>query len=281
MIIFIIYVINIFDNVRSNNPQILENNPRLWYNVKCIQLPVTLNYDIDFLKKLKMKMPKLTSIKFGGCEFLPEVKTQETSSSNEEIDVTLDNVTTIEFTEGYIEDQKDLIISSLPNLRHFILSCTELPSVDRELTPLLNERIQQFDLYEKFGFKQLRKINYVYFTNVQHINIYLHDASQVRELYLDVIKVLRNFKNLKTLFICTYWPKYNDLSLKGESTKFIKYLEINGIMKKYQVKYFEKYCLFLKREFNDSGVEDSVLGSLRKSSFFSGLIRSLCPVKRS
>jgi hypothetical protein len=51
-----------------------------------------------------------------------KVKTRETSSNNNEIEEI--DVITIEFTEGYIEDQKDWIISSLPNLRHLILSCT-------------------------------------------------------------------------------------------------------------------------------------------------------------
>jgi hypothetical protein len=93
--------------------------------------------------------------------------------------------------------------------------------------------------------------------------------------YTDAVKILTNFKNLKVLLIYIDQPSYTGLSAKAELKKGMQYLEMNGIMKNYEVKYFEKYCLFLKREFNDSGVENSVLGSLRKSSFYSGLIRSL------
>jgi DNA-directed RNA polymerase alpha subunit len=52
-------------------------------------------------------------------------------------------------------------------------------------------------------FKLLTKIDDFYFSNVQQVNIYLDDYSQARQLYSDVIKILINFKNLKTLLIYT------------------------------------------------------------------------------
>lgn len=53
-----------FNFIKSNNPQILINNHRIWYHVKSIQLPFAHKYDQSFVKELKIKMPKLTSIKF-------------------------------------------------------------------------------------------------------------------------------------------------------------------------------------------------------------------------
>ncbi len=83
---------------------------------------LTLKYDIDFVKELKIKMTKLTLIKFNDCGVLPEPRTEQISTSNnktEEIDV-LDNVATIEFIERYIQTRKDFIIYSLTNLQHLI-----------------------------------------------------------------------------------------------------------------------------------------------------------------
>jgi hypothetical protein len=70
------------------------------------------------------------------------------------------------------------------------------------------------------------------------------------------------------------------LSAKEELKKAIHYFDMNGIMKNYEVKEFEKYCLFLKREFSDSGVEDCVPLTSRKSSFFSSLIHFSSRKKR-
>ncbi len=150
-----------------------------------------------------MKMPKLTLIKFNDYEVLPEPRTEQTSKSNnktEEIDV-LDSFTTIEFIRGNIENRKDWIIYSLPNLRHLILPDIRFPSTDRELVPILNKRIQRLDIYTNFQFKQLIKKSSVYFSNVQHINIYLAIRVEELRLYADAVKILKNFKNLKTIHV--------------------------------------------------------------------------------
>lgn len=54
-----------FNAVKSNNPEILMNNPCIWYNIKSIEFSKPHIYDVYFIKELKMKMPKLSSIKFG------------------------------------------------------------------------------------------------------------------------------------------------------------------------------------------------------------------------
>jgi DNA-directed RNA polymerase alpha subunit len=85
----------------------------------------------------------------------------------------------------------------------------------------------------------LTKIDDFYFSNVQQVNIYLDDYSQARQLYSDVIKIFINFKNLKTLLIYTNWSDYNRRFSKEE---------VNEFMKNYQMKQFENYCLFNKKE---------------------------------
>jgi hypothetical protein len=258
-----------FQNIESNNPEILINNLRIWCNVKSIELPLTFNYDIHFVKELKMKMPKLISIKFDGYGVLSEPETKQISTSNHETEI---NVTTIQFFQGYIENRKDWIIYSLPYLRHLILSSTILPSIDSQLAPILNKKIQRLDIYSNPQFKQLTEISYMYFSNVQYINIYLSIHVDELILYENAVKILTNFKNLKTLFISNRYPGLMHRSGEAKLRKAVQYLERNRIMKNYQVKYFAEDCLFLKRELNDSRVGDGVLLTLKTSSFFSDFI---------
>jgi hypothetical protein len=276
-----------FDNVVSNNPEILINNPRIWYNVKSIEWFVPSNYDIDFVEKLKMKMPNLTLIKFKDSRSSATREAVDLLMINDErekINLRLNNVTTIECTDGDIEDQKNWIINSLPSLRHLILRDTKLLLIDTiagELAPLLNEKIQRLDLYGTSQFKQLTEINYVYFSNVQHINISLYDPSLGLEWYTDVMKTLTNFKKLKTLLIYIPRSRYMRVYVVAELRKLIKYLDMNGIIKNYEVKHCQGYCLFLKQEFSDNEVENGVYLTLRKSSFFSKLIRFFSQKRRS
>jgi hypothetical protein len=65
---------------------------------------------------------------------------------------------------------------------------------------------------------------------------------------------------------------FEHLSLSYEGFDNIESNNLEILINNYRVKYFENYYLLLKQEFNDNGVEDGVLGSLRKSSFFSGLL---------
>jgi hypothetical protein len=86
------------------------------------------------------------------------------------------------------------------------------------------------------------------------------------------VKILTNFKNLKTLFISNKYSGRRDYSGEANLKQAVQYLERNRIMKNYQVKYFAEDCLFLKRELNDSRVGDGVLLTLKTSSFFSDFI---------
>jgi hypothetical protein len=100
-----------FDDIESSNPKILLTNPRIWYAVKYIELYYRSTYDINFLKELKMKMPKLSFIR--RRPFLKKNKDgKETEylyiDTDEKVKshVTLDNMTTIQFDHVSIENRK-------------------------------------------------------------------------------------------------------------------------------------------------------------------------------
>jgi hypothetical protein len=102
-----------------------------------------LKYDKNFIRELKIKMPKLNLIKFR-CD-LHIVRHNS---------VRLENVTTVEIIYDHIENRKEWIINSLPNLKHLILYSTELPSIDTQLAPIFNERIEKLDISIYSGLQQ-------------------------------------------------------------------------------------------------------------------------------
>jgi hypothetical protein len=215
-------------------------------------LPLGSNYNRNFVKELKTKMPKLTLIRFDGQGASPKIYTHDSSENK---DVTLDNVTTIQFIQGSIENQKDWIIYSLPNLRHLILSCmhTPMPSIDSELAPILNKNIQRLDIDARCQVEQLTEISYVYFSNIQNINFYLSDSQKSPEWYADIIiKILKNFKSLKILMIriAHLCHGYRELSfVEKKLPKIIEYFNMNEMHKNYQVTYLRAYTLFSKKSF--------------------------------
>jgi hypothetical protein len=174
---------NGFMRVRSKNPDILYN-PRIWYNVKSIELERTYDYDRNFVKELKIKMPKLCLIKFGNRKIFPERYSSEIEDKREKIDLRLDNVTTIQFTRGLIGGESYRIISSLPNLRHLIFCCGILYS-NNELSSILNEKIQRLDIDISSPLKHLTEKSYVYFSNIQYINFCLSHFKEEPEWYAD------------------------------------------------------------------------------------------------
>jgi hypothetical protein len=91
---------------------------------------------------------------------------------------------------------------SLPNLKHFILSSIELPSIDNQLSSILNERIQRLDIDVHSKLEQLTEISYVYFSNVQFIYFDLIYFDEESKFYANIIiNILTNFQNLKSLLI--------------------------------------------------------------------------------
>ena len=67
----------------------------------------------------------------------------------------MNSVTTIECTWGYIDNEKEWLFNRFPNLKNLFLSVRELPSIEIQLSPILNEKIQQLD---RTRYNQLRQL---------------------------------------------------------------------------------------------------------------------------
>jgi hypothetical protein len=178
---------------------------------------------------------------------------------------------------GSIEYKKEWLIHSIPNLKHLSLSHGTLPTMNNQLRCILNEKILRLDIYEHYQLEQLIEINDVYFSNVQYINFCFNDSPNNAKLSANIImKILFNFKNLKIFFI------YIRSMFSGSMLypvrvclkNLIECLDMNEIMKNYQVKYSDKFCLFLKQELDeDVTIRKDELITSRIFSFFSSIIR--------
>jgi hypothetical protein len=149
--------------------------------------------------------------------------------------------------------------------------------MNNQLCRILNEKILRLDLYEHCQLEQLIEINDVYFSNVQYINFCFNNSPNNAKLSADIImKILFNFKNLKVLFIYIR-SMISGLILypvEGHLRNLIEYLDMNEIMKNYQVKYSDKFCLFLKQEQDeDVTIRKDELIISRIFSFFSSITR--------
>jgi len=192
-------------------------------------------------------MPKLNLIKFGYYLGASQCYSFTISNEKEKLHLRLENVTTIQFTCAFVEDKKHWIISLLPNLKHFILSSAYLPSIDNQLSSILNQRIQRLDIDQYSKLNSLANRYYVYFSNVQYIYFYFNYIEKEYQCYADlIIKILTNFKTL-LIYITSYQLKLN---------KLIQYLNINTIIKNYKLKHFHRYALFIKWQFNNNEIQD-------------------------
>ncbi|CAF0816779.1 unnamed protein product [Adineta steineri] len=267
-----------FDNIKSSNSEVLLTNPRIWYTVKYIDLYYRSTYDINFLKELKMEMPKLIFIKHRS--FYKKNKNEKESedlhvNENEEVKnhITLYNMTTIQFDHGSIENRKKWLINTLPNLNHLILSTIDLPSPDSQSADLLNKRIRRLDINTtNSSLKQLTEISYVYFSNVEHIYFELfYDPQRRSQWYTDIVrKILKNFKSLERLIIRSF-PENGNISnaMTRDLTNILECYDMIEIKKNFQMKQFGEWILFSKDGWNDSKVQSGIRSSiLRKFKFF-------------
>ncbi len=129
-----------------------------------------------------------------------------------------------------------------------ILCSRKLPSIESELIPILNNKIQRLDIYIELindDFEQLIKTSYVYFSNVEYIYFCSTDFFSISEKEATIImEVLKNFKNLKTVIIYNH---RETIFNADPWNKFMKYFNMNEIRKMYQkVKIFQRYVLFSK-----------------------------------
>ncbi|CAF3948599.1 unnamed protein product [Adineta steineri] len=213
----------------SNN---FKTNYRLWYsNVKSLELCLTEKYNFQFLKDLKIQMPKLNLIKFISCD----------SNKNEmKNNITFDNVTTCEYNENV----KDWILYRLPNLKHLILSSKEFISIDNQVAEIFNKKILYLDIKIHSDVDYLPEISYMYWSNVQYISLYLCYNQQICQCHANhVIKILKYFQNLKILTVYLIPTRFDSIL---RLNKFIESLNADEVLNNYQVKHFGVYSLFSK-----------------------------------
>ena len=235
-----------FSDVKSNNPEILVNNLRLWYSIKSINLAFESVSDYNYLKQLQIKMPHLNTMNFVYCGYPKEL-----AQFNEENQFFFSNVTAVYFYNFPNGNAKDLFTSLLPNLKHFILGDSDLPLTESELVSILNRKIQHLDIsinFIKSDFEKLIKPAYVYFSNVEciHLRLCAFFGISDKEGGNIILEILKNFQNLKILIIYTF----ETTTFNRENwNQFTKYLDMNEIMKMYRVKIFERYVVFSKETF--------------------------------
>jgi hypothetical protein len=109
----------------------------LWESSKC---------DLNFLKQRKMKISKLTFIKFNSfLDYYAIISREDMyvdTDKGEKSYVTLNNVTTVECHGGFSEDAKQWIVNALHILNDSVLSTFTLPPVDSKIAEILNKIIQ-------------------------------------------------------------------------------------------------------------------------------------------
>ncbi|CAF4160278.1 unnamed protein product, partial [Adineta steineri] len=172
--------------------------------------------------------------------------------SNEEVKshVTLDNITTIQFDHGSVENRNEWLIQALPNLNHLILSTVDLLSPDSQSVDLLNKRIRRLDINSTDSLlEQLTEISYVYFSNVKHIYFEaFYDPFERSQSYTDIVKkILKNFKSLERLIIRSLPELYECRDIMtSDLTNILEHSDMVEIKKNFQMTQLDGWILFLK-----------------------------------
>jgi hypothetical protein len=232
------FLSNFSNDIQSNNSELLRTNHRLWYNVKSIELSMTNQYDIHFLRELKIKMPKLNFIKFNS--WIQNSKL----ISNERINLTLNNVTTILFQGQYFQENIEWFIHLLPNLRHLILHLAKCPFKQSEI---LSKQIKELDILNFSTFILSNNEIYIYFSKLEYLNIWI-EANEMNEKSIEEIiwKILNNFYHLKILTIYFY-SKYSSNS--NILNNLFHHLNIDQITNNYLIN-IQKNFLSLQKIFH-------------------------------
>ncbi|CAF1409656.1 unnamed protein product [Rotaria sp. Silwood1] len=158
-----------FDYIYSSNPKILINNPKIWFNVKYIKFK---KFNLDLLKLIKIHMPQLLVVSidyFNDSENTEDFHIIQNKTNN--MDIRLDRITTVHLTCGSLENEKQWLMNSLPNLKHLSLTHTELPLLKSELTFKLNEKIERLVIDGNLIVEQFGKRSYIYFSNLQDLQL--------------------------------------------------------------------------------------------------------------
>jgi hypothetical protein len=208
-----------FDLIKSNDLMILHS-PCTWYRVTSIEFSESCILNSDLIEQLKFKMPNLRTITLSSMHII-----------NNEVNLTLDSVTTVYFTGNHMKTIPDI----LPNLKELILS------EQNEFIPIVNERIERLKLINVHSSDKSRGINDIYFSNVKYMEI-KHDLYRS----YDILRILNNFQNLKILTFYFRWDGYD--SERPDLSRIFGELNLIEILKNYQIKHAYDCCQFIRKE---------------------------------
>jgi hypothetical protein len=135
------------------------------------------------------------------------------------------------------ENIKEWLTCILPNLKEFIYCYTS------KFVPIRNEKIERLKINDVASIYGDIKTNDVYFPNVKHIELQLTHFGPY-----DVMKVLKSFKNLKTLMV--YFKKssdcYGNIVEFDLHSRFDK-LNLIELLENYQIKHTYNCYQFIKK----------------------------------
>jgi hypothetical protein len=228
-----------FDHIESSNSKIL-NFSSIWYHVKSIDLSKSYGLNLNLIKQLKFKMPNLIKIELSSIADQCFDTIQDSYIIDDEINITLDSVTTVYCRDDYMEDIKEWLTYILPNFKTLIFSYKSV------FVPIMNEKIERLKINDATSIDGWIKTIDIYFPNLKHIEIELLGFYMPHNL----LKILKNFKTLKTLMIVCresgYGYNFDHPERLDICDRFNK-LDLIEILEKYQIKR-SCYCYqFIKK----------------------------------
>lgn len=227
-----------FHIVESNYSDFLDTNHQLWYNVKSLNLSMSYQYDMNFVKQLKIQMPKLNYINF---IYRRTLQNSDEYVISNQTDLTLNSVKTIEITGGFNQQINHWLIHFLPNVKNLILSFGESASTINQVLP----NIERLYIDERSNLEELTSISYTYYPNIQFIQFHLSFYRRKSEWYADmIIQILHNFKNLKRVLLYPLGTKRLDNSVESESIKLVRNLNVQEMNTSYRIKHYKLYSVF-------------------------------------
>jgi len=219
-----------FNHIQSSNTNIL-NSPYTWYHVKSIDFSKFYTLSLNLIKQLKLKMPNLITIKLNSSPDHSFYAMEESNIIDDEINLTLDSVTTVYFNGNYMKDSQQWLNYILPNLKNLILS------YESQFDPIVNEKIERLKIIDATFIDEWMRTIDIYFPNLKHIEIHL------RGFYMpnNFIRILKSFKTLKTLMLYCHGARSSSDSTKINLCDKLDKLDLIEILEKYQIKH-SYYC---------------------------------------
>ncbi|CAF4904403.1 unnamed protein product [Rotaria sp. Silwood1] len=245
-----------FNQVLSNNEQILHDNRRLWSNITSIELVVKNQINLNLFQSIKINMPKLSSIKLieGPRNFyIIDEDSYVFKDETHDIDVTLNSVTTVHLEHTFMDKFKTCLIYVLPNLKHLILTDTKLPSRTSELHAIFYKRIKRLEVGQYFlQIEKFAKQDYIYFSNLQDLRLTYDFTLNEEELGARpqmIMKILTNVQSLRFLSIyaipCSGCSRYTPDAIFQPILTGLDRKQI-GIY--YEIKRTGQYLRFVRKE---------------------------------